>query len=135
MTKDGTLLIIDDTASIFAFFHAFLGEEYEILFARHGEEGQNIATNHQPDLILLDVMMPEINGFELCRRLKKNALTAHIPVMFISILDHEDDMIKGLEAGAIDYLPKPFHLPSIKWKIKNHLAYRALLLDKAKQVL
>ncbi|GIP35232.1 response regulator [Paenibacillus sp. J2TS4] len=130
MKNKRTILIVDDTSSNILLFDTILGEEYEVLYATNGEEGLDIALKFQPDLILLDVMMPGMDGYEVCRLLKKNPLTMAIPIIFISVLDHEEDEGNGLKAGAIDYIAKPFNTANVKAKIKNHLEFKDLLLRR-----
>ncbi len=130
MKDKHTLLIVDDTTSIIQLFHAIMGDEYEVLYATSGEEGIKIAEEYQPDLILLDVMMSGMDGYEVCKRLKSVPETMAIPVIFITVLDHEEDEGIGLEAGAIDYIAKPFNAANIKTKIKNHLAMKDMLRNK-----
>lgn len=121
-----TILIIDDTLTIIELFRVLLGEEYRILSATSGPEGIDIAMKNHPDLILLDVMMPVMDGYEVCRRLKENAITQSIPVIMITVLDHQEEEKAGLEAGAIDYIAKPFYNENIKAKIRNHLLLKEL---------
>ncbi|WP_010279142.1 response regulator [Paenibacillus senegalensis] len=125
-----TILIIDDTLTIIELFRSLIGEEYRILSATNGPEGIDIAIKTRPDLILLDVMMPVMDGFEVCKQLKENALTQSIPVIMITVLDHREEEKAGLDAGAIDYIAKPFHLENVRAKIKNHLQLQELLLKK-----
>jgi len=127
MESKKSILIIDDTYTNIELFHAIIGDQYEILFATKGLEGYEAALRHLPELILLDVMMPDLDGYEVCRRLKKHPSTKAIPVIFISVLDHEEDEEKGLEAGAIDYIAKPFNVTSIKAKIRNHILFKDML--------
>jgi Response regulator containing a CheY-like receiver domain and an HD-GYP domain len=115
--------------------HSLLGEECNILFATSGPEGIDLALKCNPDLILLDVMMPGMDGYEVCRELKKNALTMAIPVIFITVLDHQDEEEAGLEAGAIDYITKPFHNASFKAKIHNYLTLKELLAKNKSQII
>lgn len=126
-----TLLIIDDTASIIQLIHTIMRDEYEVLYATSGPEGIDIAMKYQPDLIILDVMMPGMDGYEVCNFLKSNPETMAIPVIFITVLDHEEDEEHGLQMGAIDYIAKPFNALNVKAKIKNHLAMRDLLRNNA----
>ncbi|RXZ77823.1 response regulator [Paenibacillaceae bacterium] len=122
-----TILVIDDSAVTIALFQAMLGEEYELLYASRGEQGIEMAMRMRPDLILLDVMMPGMDGYEVCRRLKRNRETMVIPVIFITFLEHEEDEEMGIEAGAIDFMTKPFHEAIMKAKLRNHFALLDLL--------
>jgi two-component system cell cycle response regulator len=103
------ILIIDDVAANRRLLEAKLAcEYYEVLSASRGEEGLILARTEQPDVILLDVIMPGLDGFETCRRLKADTRTRHIPVVLLTALDQREDRIRGLEAGAEDFLSKPF---------------------------
>src|SRR5262249_16302232 len=94
-------------------------EYYEVLTASSGAEGLAIAQKDFPDLILLDVMMPVMDGFEVCRRLKAAPATAHIPVVMVTALDGVEDRVRGLEAGADDFLTKPIDEMALMARIKN----------------
>jgi diguanylate cyclase (GGDEF)-like protein len=96
-------------------------DEYEVFTSYSGIEGYDMAVDINPDIILLDIVMPDINGYEICKKLKKNVLTSGIPVIFISSLDEMEDEMKGLKLGAIDYITKPFRNPIVKIRIRNHL--------------
>lgn len=127
MPTKKTILIVDDMPSNIELLYAILGSEYRILFASSGQEGLQMAIKNVPDLLLLDVMMPDMDGYELCEKLKKHPLTMAIPIIFLTVLDHEDDEERGLEAGAIDYIAKPYNVANIKVKIRNHIAFKDLL--------
>lgn len=116
-----TVLIVDDSINNIKTLGEIIRTECNIIFARGGQEALNLAQKMRPDLILLDVMMPEMDGYEVCTRLKENKFTDMIPVIFVTSLDSEDDEQKGLELGAIDYITKPFHPSIVKMRIRNHL--------------
>lgn len=116
-----TALIVDDSSSNIKTLGEIIRSECNIIFARRGKDALNLAQKMRPDLILLDVMMPEMDGYEVCARLKQNKFTAMIPVIFVTSLDSEDDEQKGLELGAIDYIIKPFHPSIVRMRIRNHL--------------
>jgi diguanylate cyclase (GGDEF)-like protein len=116
-----TILIADDTSANIELLHAVLGSEYEILFATSGAKAVEIAVAETPDLILLDVMMPEMDGFETCTLLKSDHRTAQIPVIFVTSLNREAEEARGLEVGAIDFIAKPFSSAVIKARVRNHL--------------
>lgn len=102
------VLIVDDIAANVRLLQAKLeADYYEVLTAQDGRTAISMAVSHQPDIILLDVMMPEIDGYEVCRQLKDNPATQHIPIILITALDGRDDRLSGLEAGADDFLTKP----------------------------
>lgn len=116
-----TVLIVDDSSSNIKTLGEIIRGECNIIFARSGKNALTLAQKMRPDLILLDVMMPEMDGYEVCQRLKENRFTEMIPVIFVTSLDSEDDEQKGLELGAIDYITKPFHPPIVRMRIRNHL--------------
>lgn len=115
------ILIVDDSPVTIQILHEILGKEYEILFARNGREALDVAYSEIPDLILLDILMPNMNGYEVCRHLKEDPTTRSIPVIFITAKDETEDEAKGLEVGAIDYLTKPIVPAIVKMRIHNHL--------------
>lgn len=125
--KRGTVLIIDDNITNLkvASEHLKAGG-YELLTARDGESGIQRATLAQPDLILLDVQMPGIDGFETCQRLKANELTRNIPVIFTTVLTTMEDKLKGFEAGGVDYVSKPFQVEELLARVKTHVTIYTL---------
>lgn len=135
MTADKqTVLAIDDVPANLKLLGEILAPEYRFLVATSGAQGLDIASAKQPDLILLDVMMPEMDGYEVCARLKANPLTQSIPVIFITALKEETDEEKGLEIGAIDYVTKPFSPSIVRIRVRNHLElkkYHDLLESQA----
>jgi len=115
------VLIIEDSPLAVKILKNMLENEYEILSAFSGSDGYEIAISKIPDIIILDVLMTGMDGYEVCKKLKNNNLTKNIPVIFISALGEMEDEKRGLEAGAIDYITKPFSEPIVKIRIKNHL--------------
>ncbi|WOI52747.1 PleD family two-component system response regulator [Parvularcula sp. LCG005] len=102
------VLVVDDLAPNVKLLEAKLRAEYfEVLTSLSGEEALEIAASQQPDIVLLDVMMPGLDGFEVCRRLKEDPITCHIPVVMVTALDQQSDRLAGLKAGADDFLTKP----------------------------
>src|SRR4029453_12130190 len=101
--------------------------------ARNGERGLAIAQSARPDLILLDVLMPEIDGFEICRRLKADAGTAAIPVIFLTALTDTANKIAGFAAGGVDYITKPFQVGEVLARVRTHVALRNLQQQLAAQ--
>lgn len=121
MDKD-TILIVDDEESLRKLLKSALSEKgYKVLTAFDGIEGYDMAQKFSPDLILLDIMMPEIDGYEVLERLKNNIKTTHIPVIFLTAKVDDEDRVKGLEAGAVDYIIKPFYIREVLARIKIHL--------------
>jgi diguanylate cyclase (GGDEF)-like protein len=115
------ILIIDDTAANIQVLSEFLSEEYTVYFATSGEKGLELANGKMPDLILLDIMMPEMDGYQVCLRLKGAEATRHIPVIFITAMASIEEEAMGLEIGAIDYITKPISPPVVKIRVRNHL--------------
>jgi CheY-like chemotaxis protein len=116
-----SLLIVDDEPIHIDLLLDTFDFEYEVLAATDGKTALETAQREQPDLILLDVMMPGIDGYEVCRRLKGNRETQNIPVIFITARGAGEDEIRGLELGARDYLTKPVDPPSVKARVNNQV--------------
>lgn len=108
MDKQPIILIIDDEPIIHETLNALLDGEFQLYFAENGLDGIAIATRIQPDAILLDVMMPEMDGFEVCQRIRSTPTLAEVPIIMITALDDRDSRLRGLRAGADDFLSKPF---------------------------
>lgn len=122
MNRQFRILIVDDEPFGRQLLEAILIEEnYELLFAENGQKAIKQVTELLPDIILLDIMMPEINGYELCQMIRSNASTSKIPIILITALDDRDSKKKGLEAGANDYISKPYERSEVLFKIKNLL--------------
>lgn len=116
------VLIVDDTPQQIKLLVSALKGNWTISVATSGAEALAIAAGDSPpDLILLDILMPEMDGYQVCRRLKERKLTRDIPVIFLSALIDEEDETKGLGLGAVDYITKPFKLPIVKARITTHL--------------
>ncbi|MGB3639988.1 MAG: response regulator [Rivularia sp. (in: cyanobacteria)] len=133
-----TILVIDDSPTNLEILHDVLGNAgYEVLVEMDGASGIEQVESNPPDLILLDVMMPKIDGFETCRRLQANPSTKHIPIIFITALTDSEEKVKGLTLGAVDYITKPFEQEEVLARISLHLKLRKLNieLDKQKQEL
>jgi PAS domain S-box-containing protein len=126
-TKKGTLLIVDDIPTNLRTLFTYLRDlNFKVRIAQNGENALKQVAKVPPDLILLDVMMPEIDGYETCRRLKANPETCNIPVIFMSALNDTVDKIKGFEIGAVDYITKPFQPEEVLSRINAHLTLRKL---------
>lgn len=122
------VLLVDDELINIKILSDVLKDEYEVVFATRGEEGIQRAIDARPDVILLDVMMPEMDGYEVCLRLQADARTSATPVIFVTALGSASNEIKGLDTGAIDYVTKPIHGDIVKARIRNHLKYKNTLL-------
>lgn len=117
-----TVLIVDDAPVNIRVLGNALKTDYKVLFATNGEKALEIAmSSSPPDLILLDIMMPGMDGYEVCQKLKAEKYTQNIPVIFITAMSQEADETRGLEIGAVDYITKPFSLPIAKVRVKTHL--------------
>jgi DNA-binding NtrC family response regulator len=124
-TSATVLVVDDDAASLSALFECLRRASYRVLVAQDGTSALERAEKGKPALILLDVMMPDIDGFETCRRLKSNPSTADVPVLFLTALSDTNEKVKGFEAGAVDYLTKPFQWEEVLARVRTHLRLRA----------
>ncbi|HOO84214.1 MAG TPA: response regulator [Prolixibacteraceae bacterium] len=124
------ILIVEDNDDLREFMARSLDENYSILLANDGIEALELTQKVQPDLIISDVMMPNMNGFELCQKLKSNYETAHIPLILLSALTEQTEQLHGLGLGADDYLTKPFEINFLKEKIKSIIRNRLAIRDK-----
>lgn len=122
MTEKQSLLLVDDEPTNLRVLRTVLQEQYRLLFAKSGEEALQLVQKEQPDLILLDVMMPGLTGFDVCARLKANPATSAIPVIFVTALKDEMDETKGFEVGAVDYITKPISPAVVRARVKTHLS-------------
>ncbi|MBT3238986.1 MAG: response regulator [Rhodospirillaceae bacterium] len=120
-------LIVDDDGDILDFLGDILDDEISVSYAPSGEKALEMVHLYKPNLILLDIQMPGMDGFEVCRRLKENEATRHIPVIFLSAMDDDKDIEEGLRLGAVDYITKPFDPKIVIAKVKNQLAQIAAL--------
>ncbi|QYJ85704.1 two-component system response regulator [Shewanella mesophila] len=119
---NATILVVDDTPENIDILVGILGGDYKVKVAIDGPKALALANKSAPDLILLDVMMPGMNGYEVCQRLKQDPLTSHIPVIFVTALAEVADETQGFELGAVDYITKPVSAPVVKARVKTHLA-------------
>lgn len=115
------LLVDDETVNLQVLQHT-LQEQYRLLVAKDGARALVLARIEQPDLILLDVMMPGMDGYEVCQRLKQDAATQHIPVIFVTALAQATNEERGLALGAVDYISKPFVPAIVKARVRTHLS-------------
>jgi len=128
------ILIVEDNPEIRYYLKQSLHPNYEIIEAADGKVGHKLALQHIPDLIITDVMMPEMDGIELCNMLKNELLTQHIPIIILSSKSTIEDTLEGLETGADDYVPKPFNEQILLAKIKTLLSNRQKLIEKYQQL-
>lgn len=121
------ILIVDDLPANLRLLSRMLTEHgYKVRAVLNGARALEAAEAVPPDLILLDIMMPEMGGYEVCQRLKMNERTRDIPILFISALDETEDKVKGLTVGGVDYITKPFQLEEVLARVQTHLALRKL---------
>jgi len=120
-TRPKILIVDDEIDTLLPLKRSLEVEDYMVVGASNGHEALMKARTDIPDLILLDLMMPEMDGYEVCAQLKKNALTKNIPVIILTAKDAVRDKVKGLDIGADDYVTKPFNLNELKARIKSVL--------------
>lgn len=135
LQKKQRILVVDDSMLNIKLMLEALQDDYELYAATSGKEALSIALSDKtPDIILLDIMMPEMNGYEVCSKLAENSATKDIPVIFVTAVLDEMSQEQGLKLGAVDYITKPFSIPVVKAKIKNHLEskqYKELLKENS----
>lgn len=119
-----TVLLVDDVPANLSLLSSILREDYRIQLATNGAKALELVATSAPDLILLDVMMPEMDGHEVCRRLKSNPDTRDIPVIFVTAQNQVEDEELGLTLGAMDYIHKPISPPIIKARVRNHIVLK-----------
>jgi len=120
-----TILVVDDTPQNLSLMSDLMEPHYHVKLAPGGVRALKIVATAPPDLILLDIMMPEMDGFEVCRQIKENPQTRHIPVIFLTAMDRMEDEEKGLLLGAADYVTKPISPPILLARVRNQLALKA----------
>ncbi len=131
--NEATILVVDDTEANVDLLLEALGEDYEVSVAINGELALESVAVEIPDLILLDVMMPDIDGYEVCSRLKSQPETANIPIIFLTALTDIKDKTKGFEQGAVDYITKPFEVLEVKARVRTHLSIHLMALEIEEQ--
>ena len=120
--QEETILLVDDNSANLQILHETLdGHGYKLLVAKNGQSALAIAQKAKPSLILLDIMMPEMDGYEVCKRLMADENTKQIPVIFVTALTGDEDEAKGLTLGAVDYITKPFNPELVKARVRIHL--------------
>ncbi len=121
-TEKPRILVVDDEPFYTEVLSNLLRDEYEVESAVTGEEAlQKAGTEPLPDLVLLDIILPDIDGYEVCRRLKQNAATREIPIIFLTVKSDVDDEIRGFNLGAVDYIAKPISPPIVKARVRTHV--------------
>ncbi|MBL7969480.1 MAG: response regulator [Prolixibacteraceae bacterium] len=124
------MLLVDDNPDVRYFIKSHFISNYQVLEAENGLEGWNIALKTIPDIIISDVMMPDMDGFEFCRKIRKDERTSHIPIILVTALGSREHEIEGLSHGADDYITKPFDLVILQTKVENILQVRQSLRQK-----
>jgi len=120
------IMVVDDVKANIDILLETLASDYKVSVAMDGVSALEDIRTNRPDLILLDIMMPEMNGYELCRKLKADPNTKNIPVIFVTAKSDESDETKGLELGAVDYITKPFSPPIVRARVKTHLTLKKI---------
>jgi diguanylate cyclase (GGDEF)-like protein len=126
MTPRALILIVDDEVANIEVLNAALEDEFEICFATSGEEAIRITLEVLPDLILLDILMPGLDGYEVCRRLKEDPLIADVPIIFTTGLGDQEAEVRGLSLGAIDYVTKPISPVIVRARVRNHIELKRM---------
>ncbi|MCP4324344.1 MAG: diguanylate cyclase [Alteromonadales bacterium] len=121
MKSETTILVVDDDPIIIETLNSILEDTYEVLFALNGEDALESVRRGKPDLVLLDIMMPGMNGYEVCNAIKNYGPSANTPIIFISSLEDSADETYGLELGAIDYISKPINPAVVRIRVQNHV--------------
>jgi two-component system, sensor histidine kinase and response regulator len=136
--KNATVLVVDDNNENLKVVGGFLKTfDYKIAFATNGKEAMDILADTNIDLILLDIMMPGMDGFEVCKLIKQNKLLKNIPIIFLTAKTETDDIVKGFEVGGVDYVTKPFRKEELLCRVNTHLELkfsRETLFNLAKEL-
>jgi YesN/AraC family two-component response regulator len=134
-TKKPKLLIVEDNADLMKFVISSLGNEYEFLEAADGRAGLDLAIREIPELIVSDVMMPEMDGIEMTAKLKQDVRTSHVPIILLTAKASDENKLEGLATGADDYLTKPFNKNELALKVRNAIATQTKMRDRVKREL
>ncbi|WP_163713591.1 hybrid sensor histidine kinase/response regulator transcription factor [Mangrovibacterium lignilyticum] len=129
------VLIVEDHDSLREFLRSTMEEEFQIELAEDGEQAWEMIQKNTPDLVVSDIMMPRMDGYELCEKLKSNYETSHIPIILLTALSNKSQHLKGLGLGADDYLTKPFDVTLLQQRIKTIIQNRELIRDKALKII
>ena len=135
MRVTGSVLVVDDTpTNLEVISEALDNEGFDVTTAISGDRALRQLEHRLPDLILLDVMMPGIDGFETCRRIKQNLNTHHIPIIFLTALSDVESKVQALDLGAVDYITKPFYEKELIRRVKTHLKLHSLTQNLEDQI-
>ena len=124
MDKNSTILIVDDQLNNIKILAQVLQTDYRILFATNGKEAMDLALKELPDLILLDIIIPDMDGYQILEKIKSSEELKKIPVIFLTGVDSDSSQVKGFDLGAVDYITKPFHPNIVKARVKTHLSLK-----------
>lgn len=129
-----TILMVDDEPNNLRLLEQILKDEYRLLFANSGERGIAVAREYMPDLIILDIMMPNISGYEVCRILKQDEATNNIPIIFISAIGDAENEVHGFDLGAVDFIHRPFSPQIVSKRVNTHMSLvRAIEVEKSQR--
>lgn len=120
------VLVVDDDPVNLDILVQTLEQDYFLIIAKNGKRALDLAFSHHPDLILLDILMPEMDGFEVCQRLKADKKTEGIPVIFLSVMESPGQKHRGFEVGGVDYVTKPFHADEVLARVRTHITNKRL---------
>ncbi|MFR3457361.1 MAG: response regulator [Bilophila wadsworthia] len=120
------VLVVDDDPVNLDILVQTLEQDYFLIIAKNGKRALDLAFSHHPDLILLDILMPEMDGFEVCQRLKADKETESIPVIFLSVMESPGQKHRGFEVGGVDYVTKPFHADEVLARVRTHITNKRL---------
>jgi CheY-like chemotaxis protein len=118
------MLVVDDQAINIRVIHNLFKSRFDVIMAMNGEQALSQAEQHRPDLIILDVMMPDMDGYEVCRRLKANPVTRAIPVVFVTAHNTPADEIQGISLGAIDFISKPINAVLVEARMTTYISFK-----------
>jgi len=118
------ILVVDDQPINIRVIHGLFKGRFDIIMAMNGEQALSQAEQHRPDLIILDVMMPDMDGYEVCRRLKASPNTSAIPVVFVTAHNDAADEIQGIALGAIDFISKPINAVLVEARVKTYITFK-----------
>ena len=127
------VLVVDDEPNNLTLLGQILQDQYQLSFATDGAKALDVAWKVKPDIILLDIMMPEMDGYEVCRRLKDSSVTMDIPVIFVTAKGEIEDESRGFEVGCVDYITKPVSPPIVRARVKTHIALKTARENLEKQ--
>lgn len=125
LSKRPTVMIVDDTPANLLLLNDFLKNDYRVKLASSGSKALQLAAAAPPDIVLLDIMMPEMDGYEVCRQLKSDPATSQVPVIFLTAKSETEDEERGFAAGAVDFIHKPISLPIVAARVKTHLQIKS----------